>query len=115
MLVDPARLLDDCERAWREAGEPAGGGGPESVVRRTTLVMEALMAYALLADRAGLPRDAVFARWPACTIHAVTLGEQRESLSLGQLLSEARARVVEARPDLDRPRADPNAPATESC
>ncbi|MFK4100421.1 hypothetical protein ACI2L1_10170 [Streptomyces sp. NPDC019531] len=114
MLVDPARLLDDCERAWREAGEPAGDGGPESVVRRTTLVMEALVAHVLLADRSSLPQDMVFARWPACTVHAVALGEQGESLRLGQLLSEARARIVAARPDLGRPRTDLNAPATEA-
>ncbi|WP_158073014.1 hypothetical protein, partial [Streptomyces kebangsaanensis] len=94
MLVDPAQLLDDCERAWLEAGEPSAFEGSESVVRRTTLVLEALVAYVLLAERSDLPRDTVFTRWPACTVHAVALGAQGESTCLAQLLSEAQARVV---------------------
>ncbi|WP_138430108.1 MULTISPECIES: hypothetical protein [Streptomyces] len=112
MLVDPARLLDDCERAWREAGEPAAVGGPESVVRRISLVMEALVAYVLLADRSDLPQDTVFARWPACTVHAVAHGEQGDAPGLVQLLFDARARVVAARPELGRPRGVPDASPT---
>ncbi|MER6179772.1 hypothetical protein [Streptomyces sp. NPDC001652] len=112
MLLDPAQLLDDCERAWREAGEPAAVGGPESVVRRIRLVLEALVAYALLADRSDLPQDTVFARWPACTVHAVALGEQGDAPGLIQLLSEAQARVVAARPELGRPHGVPSASPT---
>ncbi|GLW50111.1 hypothetical protein Stsp02_57720 [Streptomyces sp. NBRC 14336] len=103
MLVDPVRLLDDCERAWREAGEPSPGAGPESVARRTALVLEALVAYVLLAARSDVPQDTVFARWPACTVHAVALGG---SVDLAHGLSEARARIVAARPDLDGPTTD---------
>ncbi|MGW1705048.1 hypothetical protein ACWCP8_05725 [Streptomyces sp. NPDC002206] len=109
MLVDPAQLLNDCERAWREAGELT-----ESVVWRTTLVTEALVAYALLADRSGMPQDTVFARWPACTVHAVALGEQGDSPGLVQLLSEAQARVVAARPELGLPGVVPTAPTTDA-
>lgn len=112
MLVDPAQLLDDCERAWREAGEPSAFGPAESVVWRTTLVLEALVAYALFAQRSGLPRATVFARWPACTVHAVALGARREVPDLAQLLSEARERVIEARPELGRRRAAPKAATT---
>lgn len=104
MLVDPAQLLDDCERAWREAGEPSAADGTDSVVRRTVLVLEALVAYVLLAERSGLPRDAVFTRWPACTVHAVVLSAQRENPGLADLLSEARTRVVTARPEFGRRR-----------
>ncbi|KYK15284.1 MULTISPECIES: hypothetical protein [Streptomyces] len=105
MLVDPAQLLDDCERAWREAGAPSAVEGAESNFRRTALVLEALVAYTLLAERSGLPKDTVFTRWPACTVHAVALGAEREVPGLTHLLSEARARVVEARPELSRRRA----------
>ncbi|MEV5801774.1 hypothetical protein [Streptomyces collinus] len=105
MLVNPAQLLDDCERAWHEAGEPSAVEEVESVVRRTMLVLEALVAYVLLAERSGLPWDAVFTRWPACTVHAVALGVRREAPGLARLLSEARASVVEARPELGRRRA----------
>ncbi len=105
MLVDPTQLLDDCERAWREAGEPSAVDRTDSVVRRTALVMEALVAYVLFAKRSGLPWDTVFTRWPACTVHAVALSTQRESPGLADLLSEARARVVTARPELGRRRA----------
>ncbi|WP_345961548.1 hypothetical protein ABDE16_02575 [Streptomyces sp. BRB040] len=105
MLVDPAQLLDDCERAWREAGEPSAADGTDSVVRRTMLVLEALVAYVLLAERSGLQRDAVFTRWPACTVHAVALSAQGDNPGLVDLLSEARAHVVTARPELGRRRA----------
>lgn len=114
MLVDPARLLDDCERAWREAGEPASVGGPDSAVRRITLVVEALVAHALLADRSDLPQDTVFTLWPACTAHAVAYGEQDDSPGLARLLSEARARAVAARPELDLPRGAAGAPTAEA-
>ncbi|MFC8422754.1 hypothetical protein ACFUN7_18065 [Streptomyces sp. NPDC057236] len=113
MLVDPAQLLDDCERAWREAGEPSAVEGMESVVRRTTLALEALVAYALLAERSGLPQATVFTRWPACTVHAVALGAQRETPSLAQVLSEARTHVVAARPELGRRRAASKAATTD--
>ncbi|MET8112730.1 hypothetical protein [Streptomyces prasinus] len=113
MLVDPAQLLDDCERAWSEAGEPSTVGGAESVVRRTTLVLEALVAYVLLAERSGLSRDTVFTRWPACTVHAVALGAQGESTHLARLLSEAQARVIAVRPELGRRRAASRAATTD--
>ncbi|MFB6770486.1 hypothetical protein [Streptomyces sp. NPDC056337] len=114
MLVDPAQLLDDCERAWREAGEPSSVGGEDSVAPRTTLVLQALIAYVLLAERAGLERDVVFTRWPACTVHGVTLGSQGDAPGLARTLSEARARVVEARPELGRRRAASGPPTTDA-
>ncbi|MCX5072343.1 hypothetical protein OHA84_29540 [Streptomyces sp. NBC_00513] len=114
MLVDPARLLDDCERAWREAGEPTAVGETDPVVRRIALVVEALVAHALLADQSDLPPDLVFARWPACTVHAVALGDQGHSPGLARLLSDARERVIAARPALDRPRGVPSAPTHDA-
>ncbi|MES4887855.1 hypothetical protein [Streptomyces sp. NPDC096012] len=111
MLVDPAQLLDDCERAWREAGEPSRLGGTDSVTRRTTLVLDALVAYVLLAERSGVARDAVFTRWPACTVHGVALGSQGDAPGLAHLLSEARARVVTSRPELGR-RSAARSPST---
>lgn len=113
MLVDPTQLLDDCERAWREAGEPSAAGETEPVVRRTTLVLEALVGYVLLAERSGLVRDTVFTRWPACTVHAVALGAQEKSAPLAQLLSEARAQIVMARPELGRRRVASSPPTTD--
>ncbi|MEU6879977.1 hypothetical protein [Streptomyces sp. NPDC046712] len=97
MLVDPTRLLDDCERAWREAGEPPAGAVEPVAAVRTALVLEALVAYRLLADHSDLPRDTVFARWPACAVHTVALADGPE---LPRLVAEARARVLAARPDL---------------
>ncbi|WP_435208422.1 hypothetical protein [Streptomyces sp. bgisy034] len=97
MLVDPTQLLDDCERAWREAGEPSVGEVEPAVAGRTALVLEALVAYWLLADHSDLPRETVFARWPACAVHTVALADGPE---LPRLVAEARARVLAARPDL---------------
>ncbi|MEU3981748.1 hypothetical protein AB0F77_16865 [Streptomyces sp. NPDC026672] len=97
MLVDPTQLLDDCERAWREAGEPPAGGLEPAAAVRTALVLEALVAYRLLADHSDLPRDTVFARWPACAVHTVALAGGPE---LPRLVAEAHARVLAARPDL---------------
>ncbi|MFD4586590.1 hypothetical protein [Streptomyces sp. NPDC058434] len=97
MLVDPTQLLDDCERAWREAGEPPAGGREPAAAVRNALVLEALVAYRLLADHSDLPRDTVFARWPACVVHTVALAGGPE---LPRLVAEARARVLAARPDL---------------
>ncbi|AOR31058.1 hypothetical protein BFF78_08400 [Streptomyces fodineus] len=97
MLVDPTQLLDDCERAWREAGEPPAGGLEPAAAVRTALVLEALVAYRLLADHSDLPRDTVFARWPACAVHTVALADGPE---LPCLVAEAHARVLAARPDL---------------
>ncbi|PKA37642.1 hypothetical protein, partial [Streptomyces sp. SM8] len=97
MLVDPTQLLDDCERAWREAGEPSVGAVEPVAAVRTALVLEALVAYRLLADHSDLPRDTVFARWPACAVHSVALADGPE---LPRLVAEAYARVLAARPDL---------------
>lgn len=97
MLVDPTRLLDDCERAWREAGEPPAGAVEPVAAVRTALVLEALVAYRLLADHSDLPRDTVFARWPACAVHTVALADGPQ---LPCLVAEAHARVLAARPDL---------------
>ncbi|MGX1311030.1 hypothetical protein RKD24_001149 [Streptomyces calvus] len=97
MLVDPTQLLDDCERAWREAGEPSAGAVEPVAAVRTALVLEALVAYRLLADHSDLPRDTVFARWPACAVHTVALADGSE---LPRLVAEAHARVLAARPDL---------------
>ncbi|MFE4825527.1 hypothetical protein [Streptomyces sp. NPDC056672] len=97
MLIDPTRLLDDCERAWREAGEPPAGVVEPAAAVRTALVLEALVAYRLLADHSDLPRDTVFARWPACAVHTVALADGSE---LPRLVAEAHARVLAARPDL---------------
>ncbi|MFE7956343.1 hypothetical protein [Streptomyces sp. NPDC057413] len=97
MLVDPTQLLDDCERGWREAGEPFAGAVEPTAAGRTALVLEALVAYRLLADHSGLPRDTVFARWPACAVHTVALADRPE---LPRLVAEAHARVLAARPDL---------------
>lgn len=55
------------------------------------------MAYRLLADHSDLPRDTVFARWPACAVHTVALADGPE---LPRLVAKARARVLAARPDL---------------
>ncbi|MFG2744044.1 hypothetical protein ACGFY0_28810 [Streptomyces chartreusis] len=109
MLVDPTRLLDDCERAWREAGEPLADGVEKAIVVRTTLVLEALVAYRLFADHSDLAPDTVFARWPACVVHAVALGDQGDGPDLAGLMAEARARVVAARPDLGSRRGAPAA------
>lgn len=97
MLVDPTQLLDDCERAWREAGEPSAGAVEPVAAVRTALVLEALVAYRLLADHSDLPRDTVFARWPACAVHTVALADGPE---LPRLVAKARARMLAARPDL---------------
>ncbi|MFD8664811.1 hypothetical protein ACFV1U_05355 [Streptomyces microflavus] len=97
MLVDPTQLLDDCERAWREAGEPGVGSAEPAAAVRTALVLEALVAYRLLADHSDLPRDTVFARWPACAVHTVALTDGPQ---LPRLVVEAHARVLAARPDL---------------
>lgn len=97
MLVDPTQLLDDCERAWREAGEPSAGAVEPVAAVRTALVLEALVAYRLLADHSDLPRDTVFARWPACAVHSVARADGSE---FPRLVAEARARVLAARPDL---------------
>ncbi|MFI6358301.1 hypothetical protein ACIBJF_38110 [Streptomyces sp. NPDC050743] len=112
MLVDPTQLLDDCERAWREAGEPSAVGGTQDAVRRTTLVLEALVAYRLLADHCDLPADTVFTRWPACTIHAVALGAQSETPDIAQLVSQARTHVLAQRPEFGRSRVATDAAAT---
>ncbi|MFE6284252.1 hypothetical protein [Streptomyces sp. NPDC057877] len=104
MLVDPTRLLDDCERAWREAGEPPVGGPEPVAAVRTALVLEALVAYRLLADHSDLPRDTVFARWPACAVHTVALTDGPQ---LARLVADARARVLAARPDLGAQGAAP--------
>ncbi|MFH8869441.1 hypothetical protein [Streptomyces griseus] len=97
MLVDPTQLLDDCERAWREAGEPPAGAVEPVAAVRTTLVLEALVAYRLFADHSDLPRNTVFTRWPACAVHTVALADGSE---LPRLVAEAHARVLAARPDL---------------
>jgi hypothetical protein len=100
MLVDPTQLLDDCERAWRKAGEPPAAGAEGAVEQRVLLVLEALVAYQLLADRACLPKDTVFTRWPACTVHAVAFGGRVAACDITELVSQARARVLAARPAL---------------
>jgi hypothetical protein len=112
MLVDPTQLLDDCERAWREAGEPSAVGGTQTAVMRTTLVLEALVAYRLLADHSGLPADTVFTRWPACTVHAVALGAPSGGRDIAQLVSQARAHVLTQRMEFGRSRAVTDAAAT---
>ncbi|WP_435614516.1 hypothetical protein [Streptomyces coelicoflavus] len=114
MLVDPAQLLDDCERAWSEAGEPSAGDGADSVVRRTTLVLEALVAHVLLAERSSLAHEVVFTRWPACTVHGVAFGSQTGTPGFANMLAEARRRVVAARPELGRRRTDSSPPTTEA-
>ncbi|MBD9730589.1 hypothetical protein IGX29_01910 [Streptomyces sp. H28] len=114
MLVDPAQLLDDCERAWREAGEPSAADAADCVVRRSTLVLEALVAYVLLAERSGLARDVVFTRWPACTVHGVTFGSQAGTPGFAHMLAEAHTRVVAARPELGRRRTASNPPTTDA-
>lgn len=114
MLVDPAQLLDDCERAWREAGEPSAVDAADSVVRRSTLVLEALVAYVLLAERSGLARDVVFTRWPACTVHGVAFGSQADTPGFAHMLAETHTRVVAARPEVGRRRAASNPPITDA-
>ncbi|MEE1752983.1 hypothetical protein [Streptomyces sp. SP18CS02] len=103
MLVDPAELLDDCEQVWRTSGHPPVLGALTAEPRRMALVLDALVAYQLLARSEGLTEDTVFRRWPACTVGTVAHAGRDGAVMLAQQVSKARQRVLGAVPRPVRP------------
>ncbi|MFE2578952.1 hypothetical protein [Streptomyces sp. NPDC059378] len=71
MLVDPTTLLDDCERAWRAWGQPPSLEVLALEDHRMSLVLDALVAYQLVARCSELPTETVARTWPACVAGAV--------------------------------------------
>lgn len=100
MLIDPVELLDDCERMWSAMPPDEARQATPGLVHRTGLVIEALMAYALLARAAGLDEGVVADRWPACTVRAAARIAVVDTAEVRRRAAHAAAELSTAHPEL---------------
>ncbi|MFJ3987679.1 hypothetical protein ACIPWY_03270 [Streptomyces sp. NPDC090032] len=97
MPIDPVALLDDCERVWCTIERTAVLTRERG---RSALVVEALTAYATLAEAAGLDQGVVADRWPACTVHAAAMIAASADGPIRQLIERVPKQLAEAHPQL---------------